>query len=195
MKSPWASPGDRVKGWTPHHNGPNLATKPPRGPWLIIVYDSELFSQGGPLTHRCTHAIHFSAFGLCFPLCRLGGVGGQSRFHRRQPGRRIWRRPMPGQGRQMWCPCRPFLLPITEFRGSNSLPAGRSGRNHRGSPQGRRKLHPRRMHRIRRHYLPALSQHLCRPWQAPPHRCRGNDVTPPRETGKASRQWPCQRTS
>jgi hypothetical protein len=53
MRSPWARPGDRVKGPAPHHDGQNSATKPPWGPWLIIVYDSKAIFQGSSLIHRC----------------------------------------------------------------------------------------------------------------------------------------------
>jgi hypothetical protein len=139
----------------------------------------------GPLIHRCIHAIPFiSAFGLYFPSRRRSGLGGQPRVHRREPGRRIWRRPMPGQGRQMRRARRPFLLPVAEFHGSNSLPTGRTRRDNRFRSQDRRKLHPCRLHRIRRHYLPALA--------VAPSTAGRRQAGAPRQTVRRRPKWPGQ---
>lgn len=156
MESPWRAPTAASRASKHQQNRPISATNPPSPPWLIIVYEFEVTYRGSPLIHRCTHAIHFCAFGLFFPPRRFGGIGGQPGIHRRQPGRRVRRGPVPGAGRQMWRPCRPFLLPVAEFRGSNGLPAGGSRRNNRHGSRRWPKLQPSRLHRIRRHYLSAL---------------------------------------
>jgi hypothetical protein len=118
--------------------------------------------QGRSPPSSVQHAIHFRAFGLRIRSRRLGGIGRQPRVHHFQPGRRLWCRPVPRQGREMWRPRRFVLLPVAGFRRGDLLPARRSGRDYRlGSPGGQ-ELHPFRLQRIRRHYLPALN---CRPWR------------------------------
>ena len=66
-----------------------------------------------------------------FLLAALGRFRRQPRLHRCQPGRRLWRRPVPGQGREMRRPCRPLLLPVTGICTGHRLSPRRSRRNHR----------------------------------------------------------------
>jgi len=134
------------------------------------------------------YAIHFSAFGLLVPPCGLGSMGRQPGFHHFQPGGRLRGRPVPRQGRKMRGPRRPVLLSVAEFRPSHLLPAGRPRRNHRLGAEGRRKLWPFGLQRIRCHYLPALKRAIEGPPGSPPQPRPGNDVTPPREAGKGSRK-------
>jgi hypothetical protein len=177
MVLPWDSLGDCVKCL----RKACLRHETPPPPWLIILYTFSLPSTCELPPSSVQHAIHFRAFGLRIRPCRVGGIGRQPRFHHLQPSRRLWCRPVPRQGRKVWRPRRPFLLPVAGFLPGFLVPAGRSGRDHRlGSPI-QQELHPSRLQRIRRHHLPALNR---RPRHyAPPYWCPGNDVTLPREAG------------
>ena len=67
-----------------------------------------------------------SVFGLRVPARRLGRIRRQPGLHHRQPGRRLWRRPVPRQGREMRRACRAVLLPVARFRPGLVLSARRS---------------------------------------------------------------------
>jgi hypothetical protein len=103
------------------------------------------------------HASYFRDSDLCLPVCGLDGIGRQPRVHYFQPGgRRLWRRPVPGERRQMRGPRRPFLLSIAEFRRGYGLSKGRSGRGGWLGSDHARKMRPCRLQGIHRYYLPTL---------------------------------------
>jgi hypothetical protein len=113
--------------------------------------------MGVPSHRPVQYAIQISVFGLRVRPRRVGGVGREPGFHHRQPGGRVWRRPVPRPGREMRCPCGAVLLPVAGFCGGLVLPARRPGRNHGIGTQGRRRqLPPRQLQSIRRHHLPTL---------------------------------------
>lgn len=156
-------------------------TKKPLSParrasrWLIIINRSGLLS--GSDSHSLVHhAILPGGTGQWIHhLCIIGSVRGNPRVHRRESGRHLWHRPMPGQRREVRRACRARLLPVTGFCAGLRVSPRRSRRNYRIGAEGRRPLPAWRVRRIRRHHLPAIMVGFL------PHRRRGNDVTLPPE--------------
>ena len=168
------------------------------GSWLIIINILGLFADGDSFILPVPHATFFSIHCQRVPARRVGRFRRQPRLHHRQPGRRLRRRPVPRQGREMRRPCRPLLLPVTGICAGHRLPPRRSRRDHRlGSEAGGRQMYRQRLRRIRRHHLPALnSRHAGISGAGLPHLRPGNDVTLPREAaigcglGRSMPPWP-----
>ena len=158
---------------------PTSKSPAPR-PWLIILNPLGLSNEGDFSHYPVSHAI--SCSGSRHPLARRsdGCIGGNPHFHHRQPGRRLWGRPMPRQRRTLRRLGRTLLLPITGFCAGFDLSPRRSRRNYRRRAERRRPLPARQLRRLRRNHLPTLKATF------PPYRRRGNDVTLPPEGAMGS---------
>lgn len=129
---------------------------------LIIFYTSHLSSHATFPPSGARHAIDFSASDLLPAFCRLRRMGRQSCLHHCQPGRWLWRRPVPGKGRKVRCARRAVLLPVAEFRAGHIVSPGRSGRDHRLGAESRRELRSFGLRRVHRHHLPTLGSNSLR---------------------------------
>ena len=117
MAAPWGQPGPPRQGRLPPF-GPVFAAKSPAATprWLIILNLLRLSNDGRfPHSHRCSMRSLLGTSGQRIPPRCLRGLRRHPRLHHRQPGRRLRRRPVPGQGRKMRRACRPRLLPVTRF--------------------------------------------------------------------------------
>ena len=192
MVPPCPSAGSRRQGRVCACFDADLAAKIARAPdsWLIII---NVLGLSGELRifpiHRCTMR-SLSAFLACaFRSRRVGRFRRQPRLHYCQPGRRLRRRPVPCQGRQMRRACRPLLLPVTGFCTGHFLPPRRSRRDHRrGSARRPTRTAPAAAAANTSPSPASAETALSRRIEPDvlPHRRPGNDVTLPRETGIAS---------
>ncbi len=183
--------------WGRSGREPSPTAAAPRSSWLIIFNPLGLFLTAVSSLAGVRHATFLRTSCQCLPACRLGRFRRQPRLHRCQPGGWLWRRRVPGQGREMRRPCRPLLLPVTGICTGHRLSPRRSRRDHRrGSERCRRQMRRPRLRRIRRHYLPALEPDTKIPGGRLPHLRPGNDVTLPREAaigcglGRRMPPWP-----
>jgi hypothetical protein len=145
--------GPACAGFATNFGGP----APAPASWLIIIKALGLPDKGRSPPAPVHHATFVSTHCLRIPARRVRGLRRQPRFHHCQSGRRLWRRPVPRQGREMRRPCRPLLLPVTGFCSGHRLPARRSRRDYRRGSRQREMLRFR-LRGIRRHYLPALNR-------------------------------------
>ena len=130
------------------------------------------FSHCLALTPSASPSMRALFTALCVAAV-LGGVacrpGGEAHLHHCQQRRRLRRRPLPRQRRRLRRGVATAYCRSREFDKAAVVPQGRPRRDHRRGP-GQRRLPRRRLRRIRRHRVHALTV-LSAPASVPPTVC------------------------